>query len=229
MEVSRLLNRLLATTASPTPLLQSPQAGSDFGPMGLNLVHDISSSMSAMLLDIERLQLDADAIQQSIRQAQEQILSLQESRIYVRKELRTCVKEYSKVCEESKVSLTLYASNEFVVAGNPAKFRVVIGNLIRNAIDSTRQTSNADIHLRLTNLDNTVLVRVIDNGIGISLAQQAKIFTAGYTTKPTGNHMGLGLNLVRQIVEKDFGGSIRVQSSNNGTVFSLHLPTTQDG
>lgn len=77
----------------------------DFGPLGLNLIHDISGSMAAMLLDIERLRLDAGAIEQSIRAAQQQILGLGEGMIRVRYELRAALEEFSTKCEEKKYTI----------------------------------------------------------------------------------------------------------------------------
>jgi two-component system nitrogen regulation sensor histidine kinase NtrY len=66
-------------------------------------------------------------------------------------------------------------------------------------------------------------VEVIDNGCGISSEEADRIFTPHFTTKSSGS--GIGLSLVKQIVEKH-GGTISFESKENeGTTFRLALPS----
>jgi signal transduction histidine kinase len=74
-------------------------------------------------------------------------------------------------------------------------------------------------------LDNQIIIKVIDNGIGMSDAVKAKIFQPFFTTKPTGEGTGLGLSLAYDIVTKGHGGTLEVESNEGiGTEFIIHLP-----
>ncbi|MEM9164202.1 MAG: ATP-binding protein, partial [Cyanobacteria bacterium P01_F01_bin.4] len=62
-----------------------------------------------------------------------------------------------------------------------------------------------------------------DTGCGILPEHQARIFEPFFTTKPRGEGTGLGLDIVRQIVEK-YQGHIEVESQPGHTVFQVWLP-----
>jgi signal transduction histidine kinase len=114
----------------------------------------------------------------------------------------------------------------------------VLLNLINNAFWATNQR-NLQGFKNLTGLndysptvtistqrsDNQIILKVIDNGIGMSEATKAKIFQPFFTTKPTGQGTGLGLSLAYDIVTKGHGGTIEVESvEGEGTTFVVKLP-----
>jgi two-component system CitB family sensor kinase len=101
----------------------------------------------------------------------------------------------------------------------------VVGNLIDNAIDAaTLAPAPREVELTLEAAGPDLLVRVRDTGSGIPHDLREKIFTDGVTTKSsvTGARRGLGLALVRQIVERA-GGLISV-GHDGGAVFTAVLP-----
>ncbi|WP_461041853.1 two-component regulator propeller domain-containing protein [Spirosoma harenae] len=70
-----------------------------------------------------------------------------------------------------------------------------------------------------------IVIRVRDNGTGISESIKSKIFQPFFTTKPTGEGTGLGLSLSYDIITQGYKGSIRVNSvENQGTEFIIELP-----
>ena len=74
-------------------------------------------------------------------------------------------------------------------------------------------------------LDNQIIIKVKDNGIGMSESIKAKVFQPFFTTKPTGQGTGLGLSLAYDIVTKGHGGTLEVVSTEEvGTEFIIHLP-----
>ncbi len=102
----------------------------------------------------------------------------------------------------------------------------VLNNLISNGIKYTPTGGNISVHLAL--VDKQVILRVKDNGIGISSEDVPKIFSEFFRTKeakkidPDGR--GLGLPFVKKIVES-LGGTIRVESEKGqGTEFIVTLP-----
>jgi signal transduction histidine kinase len=73
-----------------------------------------------------------------------------------------------------------------------------------------------------------VLIKIRDNGNGISQKVLDKIFQPFFTTKPTGEGTGLGLSLAYDIVKAQ-GGEIRVETKEGeGSEFIIQLPTTPD-
>jgi two-component system, NtrC family, sensor kinase len=77
------------------------------------------------------------------------------------------------------------------------------------------------------NLGDTVEIRIRDNGTGIPAAVQQKMFNPFFTTKPAGEGTGLGLSMSHDIVVKQHGGSIDVETEpGRFTEFTIVLPRT---
>jgi signal transduction histidine kinase len=73
-------------------------------------------------------------------------------------------------------------------------------------------------------------VRIRDNGTGISDTVKARLFEPFFTTKPAGEGTGLGLSISHDIVVKQHGGSIAVDSRlGEYTEFTITLPRTTIG
>lgn len=73
--------------------------------------------------------------------------------------------------------------------------------------------------------DDSVVVRISDNGTGIPPASQEKMFETFFTTKPRGVGTGLGLAIGREIIVKKHGGTINCWSEmGTGTEFAIALP-----
>ncbi len=87
------------------------------------------------------------------------------------------------------------------------------------------KTIEPEISVETRNQDANVIVEVRDNGAGISAELQEKIFTPFFTTKPAGEGTGLGLSLSYDIVVKQHGGMISVDSElGEFTAFRVVLP-----
>ena len=99
----------------------------------------------------------------------------------------------------------------------------VMVNLLQNAQQALIGKVKGEIHVCITVVENQCFIQVIDNGCGISSEESDRIFTPHFTTKSSGS--GIGLSLVKQIVEKH-GGTISFSSKENeGTTFLIALPT----
>ncbi len=103
----------------------------------------------------------------------------------------------------------------------------VFNNLIKNAIQATPEDRNTDIRIVITRSDYQVQIDVADNGIGIPSEKKNKIFTPYFTTKSTGT--GLGLAMVRQIVENHHGTIDFDSVVDEGTTFTIMLPVINQG
>ncbi|MCK5134722.1 MAG: HAMP domain-containing histidine kinase [Bacteroidales bacterium] len=117
-------------------------------------------------------------------------------------------------------------AEEVVILGDSMHVTNVVSNLIENAMKYTRRTPVIRIATR--NENSSILISIIDNGIGISKENQKRIFDKFYRV-PTGNvhnvkGFGLGLSYVKLIVDQHHG-SIRIKSEpNEGSQFDILLP-----
>ncbi len=104
----------------------------------------------------------------------------------------------------------------------PDELNQVWINLIHNALQAMNHRGTLTIGLRRQ--DGEAVVSVGDTGCGIPEAIRSKIFDAFFTTKATGEGSGLGLDIVKKIIDKH-RGRIEVQSTVDvGTTFLVYLP-----
>ncbi len=122
----------------------------------------------------------------------------------------------------SKVKLFSHLANSpILVLMNDSLFAWVIENLIKNAVDAME--GHGEITLRVEERGQKVYIDVTDTGKGISKSKFKTVFHPGYTTKSRG--WGLGLSLVKRIIESYHGGKIFVKNSElgKGTTFRIEL------
>ena len=112
-------------------------------------------------------------------------------------------------------------SHPIWVSMNDSLFAWVIANLTKNAVDAME--GHGDIYLRIEERDKLVRIDLSDTGKGIPKSKFKTVFNPGYTTKQRG--WGLGLSLVKRIIESLQGGKIYVKSSElgKGTTFRIEL------
>lgn len=98
----------------------------------------------------------------------------------------------------------------------------IITNLVKNAIQATEHLENPIISVNIFSEEENAVITVEDNGVGIPQDLQERIFEPRFTTKTSG--MGLGLGMVKNIVET-YKGDIKLTSkSDQGTIFTLKFP-----
>jgi signal transduction histidine kinase/FixJ family two-component response regulator len=94
-------------------------------------------------------------------------------------------------------------------------------NLIDNALQAMNH--HGILTIEVMTLDQQAKISISDNGQGIPPENQAKIFVPFFTTKPIGEGSGLGLDIVKKIIDKH-NGKITVESQPGQTTFSVFLP-----
>lgn len=118
----------------------------------------------------------------------------------------------------------------------------VFMNILSNAIDALEevklegssqsfnmQPATPTIHIRTELQDNNrVVIRIADNGPGMSEEIKQRIFDPFFTTKPVGEGTGLGLSISYQVVEKRHGGQLKcLSAAGQGTEFIVEIPLQQ--
>ena len=98
----------------------------------------------------------------------------------------------------------------------------VVTNLVKNAIQAVPEVASPRILVSVTAEENFVKIAVADNGVGIADEFKDKVFEPKFTTKSSG--MGLGLGMVKNIVETYKGNIDFTSQPGKGTVFTVRLP-----
>jgi len=139
--------------------------------------------------------------------------------------VRSCVTLERPLARKRGVELQWECSIDSVfVYGDSNALYQVVTNLIRNAVDASRQLKEP-VQVMLAPRGEMLTVTVQDRGVGIPPEHLARIFDAGFTTKPAGSGSGMGLAVVREITEHMFGGTVQVVSEPGaGSTFTLVLP-----
>ena len=122
----------------------------------------------------------------------------------------------------SKVKIYTHLTDGAVpVLMNDSLFAWVIENLTKNAVDAME--GQGKITFQVEERDKVVRIDVTDTGKGIAKSKFKTVFNPGYTTKKRG--WGLGLSLVKRIIESYHGGKIFVKNSEvgKGTTFRIEL------
>ena len=107
-----------------------------------------------------------------------------------------------------------------LISADKKQVQEIFFNIIRNAAQSIKE-GNGEIRVKAFNHDKFVHVDVEDTGEGISKTNLGKIFNPFFTTKDPGRGTGLGLFIVKQIVERNNGTISAKSTLGKGTTFSL--------
>ncbi|MGH1365095.1 MAG: trifunctional serine/threonine-protein kinase/ATP-binding protein/sensor histidine kinase [Calditrichia bacterium] len=123
------------------------------------------------------------------------------------------------------------------IPGVPQDISRALLNLLTNACHAVRaraeESSDIDygplVEVSTKQTSDSIIVRVRDNGEGISKENLGKIFNPFFTTRPAGEGTGLGLSISYDIVVQEHGGLLEVASEKGEFCeFSLALPTDED-
>lgn len=98
----------------------------------------------------------------------------------------------------------------------------IVTNLVKNATQSLEDVEDKKLEVTVSEDDENVCITIADNGKGISEEDSIRVFEPKFTTKTSG--MGLGLAMVKNIVDAYEGSVTFTSQSNVGTVFTVKLP-----
>ncbi len=220
----------------------------EFGKLSSGLFHDLVNPLTALMLNINKVKMDSehkpsfDYIKMEIDQAIKASEKMKNYIISVRKqinfqsqkelfslnqEIEEAIMILNYKAKKKKVGIVFVAENDIKIKGDPAKFNQIVTNLLSNAIDAYDENNiNCEIEINLDGADKEIKLVISDYGQGIPSDISSQIFEPFFTTKNNNNNLGLGLSFIKQIIERDFLGTISVYSQVGvGTTFTIKLPT----
>ncbi|NJL12702.1 MAG: HAMP domain-containing histidine kinase [Microscillaceae bacterium] len=135
---------------------------------------------------------------------------------------------YQATAIQKDIELNLQSSTSSQVYADRDMLKLIIRNLVNNAIKYSYQNSTIHVKIDKDSSSNNVIISIKDKGIGIPLELQEQLFSVNIQSRRGTKQekgTGLGLLLVKDFVEA-MHGKLSVQSeANQGTSFFLHLPS----
>ena len=127
--------------------------------------------------------------------------------------------------KETEIAIEIKEQEDITVNVYLNELIQVILNLLNNAIDalSNLDSRKPKLHLDIEERDKNILISISDNALGIKKDNLSRIFEPYFSTKGK-NGTGLGLYMSQMIIQKQFNGKIEVQSSKEGSTFTINIP-----
>ena len=141
---------------------------------------------------------------------------------------KSVVDDFNSIYESKRsirIKLKIDNNNQFNILGIENRIEQIIANLLENSISFSE--NNKEIIVEISKKENGKLsLIVIDEGIGFSEKNTDKIFNRFYSNRPEkfGEHSGLGLNIVKNLVELHNGEIIATNNKNKGAKVEIILP-----
>ncbi len=232
-----------------THLLQAERQAA-WGEVARRLAHEIKNPLTPIQLSAERLQHKlSDKLEEKDAQLLQRATQTIVSQVAAMKNMVTDFADYARMPAPKLMLLDvhqllnevmgLYEANSSPITvrleatrtrvnGDATRLRQVVHNLLQNAHDALQQTTHREIILSTANAQDGMLkLSIADNGSGFPEHLLARAFEPYMTTKPKGT--GLGLPIVKKIVE-EHGGKITIENQvQGGTCVSILLPLLPEG
>lgn len=216
----------------------------DFGRLASGILHDLANPLTSMGLNL-RMAQSADPETQSsllnravvatermetlVRAARNQVRAQTEPHEFsVADEIEQATELLAYKARKSDVHFNLEGVENIRVLGNPYAFNRTVCNLIANAIEAYNNPladESRVVRVKTSTDSDHVLVTVEDRGVGIPPDLMARIFEPLVTTKGRTGGSGMGLSTAKSIIEREFAGEIRVESTpGEGSRFTIRFP-----
>lgn len=144
--------------------------------------------------------------------------------------LRYALEGAQQTLTQKKLQLEITLPEEAsIIMGNPLRLRQMVDNLLDNAIKFTPE--NGRIHVTLSVQDTFLVLQIADTGIGIPAEDQPHVYNKFYRATNTRDRFkgaGLGLSIVKGIVDKHNGRIWLESHEHKGTSFTIMLPLQSD-
>jgi len=209
--------------------------------MAKQVAHEIKNPLTPMRLTVQSFEHKFDVndpkIKQKLHEYSQSLIQQIDTMSSIASafssfaEMPTQKKEELNIIDEIKLVLNIFHEpfiyyhhdkEEIIARLDKIQLTRVVTNLITNAIHASKNHENPKIDVKVSNKNGNIIIEVKDNGIGISNDDAPKIFEPKFTTKSSG--MGLGLPMIKNIVEASNGEISFKSELNKGATFTVTLP-----
>jgi nitrogen fixation/metabolism regulation signal transduction histidine kinase len=209
--------------------------------MAKQVAHEIKNPLTPMRLSIQSFQRNFDKNDSKFKSRLDEFSKTLIQQIDTMSTIASAFSNFAEmpaqqgekinIIETTKLALKIFKENYIVFSSEFEDLQVridrtqmvrIITNLIKNALEACELIKEPKVQVIIEKKKKEVLISVIDNGEGISKELKNKIFEPKFTTKTSG--MGLGLGMVKNLVDS-YDGRISVRSKiDSGTTFSIAFP-----
>lgn len=215
--ISHELRTPLTLILGPAKQLMEEGNASEYQKSRYNLIHQNASRM----LNLVNQVLD-------FRRAQAGELKLKASETDIVAYSKNIFDSFKELAFNKNVVLNFNTENDTIIGWvDNDKYDKILYNLLSNALKFTNKYGTVDLFIRLKDGENILVIEVSDNGIGIPLKSQEKIFKRFYQVSNSKTHntgSGIGLSLVKSLVTLH-KGNIKVESTpGSGSTFTVEIP-----
>ncbi len=208
--------------------------------MARQVAHEIKNPLTPMRLNIQSFQMTFDPDDPDIKHKFDEFSNMLIEQIDLMSKIASAFSDFAKMPQAKlqegdlvsviKNALKLYDPEEVKFVSNKEKIffnfdksqiQRVIANLVKNAIQAIPDNRKPDVLIAVKETDTQIIISVTDNGTGIAQEHQSHIFEPKFTTKSSG--MGLGLSIVRKIIENHNGKIYFTSNEEMGTTFIIEF------
>ena len=209
--------------------------------MAKQVAHEIKNPLTPMRLSVQSFQRKFDPSDENIYQKVDEYTKTLIQQIDTMSSIASAFSNFAKMPAQQNemlnvvkiVDLALDIFNEDYITFQSSKEEIiakldrtqlirVVTNLIKNGIQAIPDGKTPKIVVNVSEEKNKVKITISDNGIGITEENKSKVFEPKFTTKSSG--MGLGLAMVKNIVETYNGTITFVSQKDKGTTFTVIFP-----
>jgi hypothetical protein len=209
--------------------------------MAKQVAHEIKNPLTPMRLTVQSFQRKFDPEDPNVHQKVDEYTNTLIHQIDTMSAIASAFSNFAKMPAQQNeilnvskiVKLALDIFNENYIVFHSEKEEIlakfdrtqlirVVTNLVKNATQALQEEENPKVLVEVSEDDTMVIIRVSDNGIGVSKEDKEKVFEPKFTTKSSG--MGLGLAMVKNIVETYQGEITFISEKDKGTIFTVKFP-----
>jgi nitrogen fixation/metabolism regulation signal transduction histidine kinase len=208
--------------------------------MARQVAHEIKNPLTPMRLSIQNFQRRYDPLDKTNKNKVEEFSNLLIEQIDIMSNVANAFSDFaalpkakpvlSNIVEVTKRATDMYDYENVIFSSNKKKIMYPLDrtqwiramtNLIQNGLQSISTKKKSKIEVYIKEKSNKVVISVKDNGMGVDPNLKEKIFEPKFTTKTKG--MGLGLGIVKNIVDSHNGKISYKTESKTGTTFKIEL------
>lgn len=240
--LARAYNRMILQIQDQKERLRFKASEEAWREMAKQVAHEVKNPLTPMKLTIQNFERKFDPQDPNVNEKVKQLTKTMVDQIDLIATVASAFSEFAKLPEKNNEVINLnteiddilrvFNDDQIFVHSNKSNIminmdRIYLSRIITNLVTNAKQ-AQSDVRNLLINVDieqhhRRVVISVQDNGVGIAENMYERIFEPNFTSKNSG--MGLGLSMVRKMIE-DYKGQITVKSEvGKGSTFIITLPT----
>jgi two-component system, NtrC family, nitrogen regulation sensor histidine kinase NtrY len=240
--LARAYNRMILQIQDQKERLRFKASEEAWREMAKQVAHEVKNPLTPMKLTIQNFERKFDPEDPNIREKVKNMSKTMVDQIDLIATVASAFSEFAKLPEKNNEVINLNNEvndilrvfnddgifmhsnkNNIMISMDRIYLSRIITNLVTNAKQAESEERQLIINVDVEQHQRRVIISVQDNGIGIPENMYERIFEPNFTSKNSG--MGLGLSMVRKMVE-DYKGEITVKSEvGKGSTFTMTLPT----